>query len=732
MIWATVVQLPKLGEASPASIPAGLNPNLVHVGGGAELAIYGNFYGQEDIWCGFEGVRQRSRATRTSNLEIRCQVPPRTVGISRVYLTARDARGLPSVMSANVGMMQLEYIEPVHLFDVEPKQVIDGKSTRLKVHGSNFRPVSALRCGFESRVQRHSLLTHRIPVWTWLGHVQCSKRIAGNAIRTFVMFSADALEPLDRADHFMCASYQKDGTWVYHTFDVSGVMAQPFLPRLEDALVAEVVGKDIFSLERYTGNFAGVHIGYDRGDLEFQPDIDNLTQWMLDRNLELPQAIPRRTTTAPTTATTSTEPPSENESNVTTTSMLEPEVDEEDDVENDTNESISNDSVNAAVTMRTTVQRSSTSTFLSPTTTSTLPEISDADQDNASDDSEMYNESDNTTTSTQTTTSSSTTSTTTSSTSTSSTSSTTSTSSTSTTSSSTSTSSSSTSTSTSTSSSSTTSSTSSTTSSTSSTTITSTTTSSSTTSTFTTTDANFTSNYTEENETLEEVIPDIINVWVSGGDFFVKREVGWETNFATTEPEYLSRHLILCPTPDGLSWLRKGEDNVKLRVTLNGQEWSESSLGLEVLEREDEPAMREDPVLQPDIPRLEVQGNLSYDPALRFRLAQVTPVVGPSSGGTNLTLTITTWPRLLADFTFDCVIGLQRVPATLLQIQSSPDFRSYTLGCRVPIAMNIPRLTAAGCACKKVWFTPSGQTCDSFCGGPSSECSAVWGLGFRV
>ena len=51
---------------------------------------------------------------------------------------------------------------------------------------------------------------------------------------------------------------------MYHTFDVSGVMAQPFLPRLEDALVAEVVGKDIFSLERYTGNFAGVHIGYDR------------------------------------------------------------------------------------------------------------------------------------------------------------------------------------------------------------------------------------------------------------------------------------------------------------------------------------------------------------------------------------------------------------------------------------------------------------------------------------
>ena len=57
------------------------------------------------VRCGFEGVRQRSRAVRVSNLEIRCQVPPRTVGISRVYLTARDARGLPSVVSANVGMI---------------------------------------------------------------------------------------------------------------------------------------------------------------------------------------------------------------------------------------------------------------------------------------------------------------------------------------------------------------------------------------------------------------------------------------------------------------------------------------------------------------------------------------------------------------------------------------------------------------------------------------------------
>ena len=51
---------------------------------------------------------------------------------------------------------------------------------------------------------------------------------------------------------------------VYHLFDENGVLAEPLLPRLDDALVAEIVGKDIISLERYTGTFAGVHIGYDR------------------------------------------------------------------------------------------------------------------------------------------------------------------------------------------------------------------------------------------------------------------------------------------------------------------------------------------------------------------------------------------------------------------------------------------------------------------------------------
>ena len=49
--------------------------------------------------------------------------------------------------------------------------------------------------------------------------------------------------------------------------------------------------------------------------------------------------------------------------------------------------------------------------------------------------------------------------------------------------------------------------------------------------------------------------------------------------------------------------------------------------------------------------------------------------------GTNLSLTITTWPRVLADFNFDCVIGPSRVPAKLMQagIRSVRRFRKFYL-----------------------------------------------------
>ena len=77
---------------------------------------------------------------------------------------------------------------------------------------------------------------------------------------------------------------------------------------------------------------------------------------------------------------------------------------------------------------------------------------------------------------------------------------------------------------------------------------------------------------------------------------------------------------------------------------------------------------------------------------MRFRLAQVTPVMGPTSGGTNVSLTITSWPRLLEDFHFDCLIGPKRVPAKLLEVLQ--DYRSYTLGCTVPPALDIPRQAA--------------------------------------
>ena len=84
---------------------AGINPNLVHVDGGAELSIYGDFPG-DDLWCGFEGVVEVDRARRISPLELRCFAPSRTVGFGRVFLMHHDEFGELTVR--HHGMLELE------------------------------------------------------------------------------------------------------------------------------------------------------------------------------------------------------------------------------------------------------------------------------------------------------------------------------------------------------------------------------------------------------------------------------------------------------------------------------------------------------------------------------------------------------------------------------------------------------------------------------------------------
>eukprot|EP00438_Fugacium_kawagutii_P008753 Skav206796 [mRNA] locus=scaffold1990:123805:125130:- [translate_table: standard] len=161
---------------------AGINPNLVHVDGGAELSIYGDFPG-DDLWphgstCGFEGVVEVNRARRISPLELRCVAPSRTVGFGRVFLMHRDLFGeltvrhhgmlevdawtLLGVVRWICGFLSEEYVEPLDLFEVHPREVVDGHSTLLRVWGSHFRPVVELRCGFASRQKRRNFLT-------WLG-----------------------------------------------------------------------------------------------------------------------------------------------------------------------------------------------------------------------------------------------------------------------------------------------------------------------------------------------------------------------------------------------------------------------------------------------------------------------------------------------------------------------------------------------------------------------------------
>ncbi|CAJ1350543.1 unnamed protein product, partial [Effrenium voratum] len=63
----------------------------------------------------------------------------------------------------------------------------------------------------------------------------------------------------------------------------------PFLPRFDDALVAEFAESDAFSLEGRDRRFGGTHLGFDRGDLYFTRDMDNFTEWLADRALKWPE-----------------------------------------------------------------------------------------------------------------------------------------------------------------------------------------------------------------------------------------------------------------------------------------------------------------------------------------------------------------------------------------------------------------------------------------------------------
>jgi hypothetical protein len=243
-------QLPPLQlQFSDFSVPSRIEPRFVHTTGGATISILGNFSTTEEAWCGFEGVRIRTKATRIAPLNIECQTPSRTVGGSRVYITARDVDGRPSVVSSSVGGLHIDFIEPLKLFEVTPDVVMDGTSVKLNVWGSNFRNVERLACRFESSQQEHRVTTHDFSSWPWKGRVTCLLNALSSAIKSFVMFSPWPLEPgehgnydttgrtfldedgrirsattIEGGEPFVCVSLTADG-WMYHSKQM-----RPFIP----------------------------------------------------------------------------------------------------------------------------------------------------------------------------------------------------------------------------------------------------------------------------------------------------------------------------------------------------------------------------------------------------------------------------------------------------------------------------------------------------------------------
>lgn len=53
---------------------------------------------------------------------------------------------------------------------------------------------------------------------------------------------------------------------VYHVIEDTLIRAVPFLPRFDDALVAEFVETEALTLAGQIKIFAGLHLGYDRHD----------------------------------------------------------------------------------------------------------------------------------------------------------------------------------------------------------------------------------------------------------------------------------------------------------------------------------------------------------------------------------------------------------------------------------------------------------------------------------
>eukprot|EP00928_Gymnodinium_smaydae_P024083 TRINITY_DN1960_c1_g5_i2.p1 TRINITY_DN1960_c1_g5~~TRINITY_DN1960_c1_g5_i2.p1 ORF type:complete len:6923 (-),score=840.57 TRINITY_DN1960_c1_g5_i2:138-18908(-) len=873
--------------------PGRVEPIYVHTRGRGEVSIYGDFSDAsaiENAYCAFEGVRQRTRALRISSLEIRCATPARTLGRTRLYVSGLNLHGQPSVRTASVGFMQVEYVEPLELFQVKPSVIMDGSATRLEVWGSNFRNNDALQCRFESSAPKEIAVTHDVPEWSWDGRVACDLDAVARASRSFIMYASGSLEspepeklapaerrPAEAGDPFVCVSLHPQG-WYYHS-----PRQRPFNPRMHDVLVAEVMPDgSTYSLEGQRDFFAGIQFGFDHGDLAFFTNTSiNETLWEMSRTLD---------DWYPIQTTSDIHADQANGSNCSNCTSYGYSVKYDSLMNHSANGTINglnvaygsafgdvdasdrngslNDSFNdTSASQATSLQNDSSSNDTSQeievrvrqTTTSTS--ISSHGMFEVDVNQSVYvlsgNHADSNdsnsmivTNTTMTTTASSTT------------------------------------------------------------------TSSTSTATTTTVVLEHARVRAQPCGTEDPSLFDVGRlgaVWVRGGKFDTLQTVGLEETFVATEPEFHSKHRIVCPSPESSTWRRAGVEPVRLRVTINGREWSTSFLNITFVT----PPSTVDVVAVGDLPHWQVtssartlasaewgpspsqqallvrghnydawpnvmcelraqnapgpsafvpsivltnqdrvcavptelssvpvehlrlqlidpnglsalfhdelslgvspvwnegSGGISTDRAAqilstspdwgwttggtivrikgynlpsallnargelsvrcdfaaagivdaistspeqvecpsppvskpmdvtvsvligappitrlshadarftylpRFRLAHITPVLGSAAGGTNVTLTMTTQQMQLTHFEFDCSFGYSRVRASLVQVtaQAMGD-RTYTLRCQAPPAYDVPRLTAAGCSCKKLWYSPEGDSCDTHC-----------------
>jgi hypothetical protein len=183
-----------------------VQPAVVKSLGGARLRLSGTWSGLEAASCWFDGIEFESKARIVPNPEyptagepelLECEVPPRIVGTSNIYLTAARRQiaqvGYQDYLNPNYQLpflpqehnqrqeeirtqrneyllgnrvsaitppvspnVVLSFVEAARLYSVHPQVVVDQGPVLMHIRGMGFRNVAEIHCEFLVRAENET------------------------------------------------------------------------------------------------------------------------------------------------------------------------------------------------------------------------------------------------------------------------------------------------------------------------------------------------------------------------------------------------------------------------------------------------------------------------------------------------------------------------------------------------------------------------------------------------